>query len=143
MPPVIVNINSSTVTVNPPVVITSTNSAIGLTVTWNINNDGSIPLASPPIVFPWPVPSGVTPPPGGFTQYTGAVTQVPGGGDRWQATMPPQPSGVTQFYKYNVAYANGGFYDPEVENQGVPPQPGSGGGGGPKPPKDEDKSDRP
>lgn len=137
MPPVIVNINSGTVTINPPKVITSTNSAIGLTVVWNINNDGSIPLASPPIAFP-------SPPPPGFNPYTGsAVTPAPGGGDRWQATMVPQPSGVTQVYKYNVVYASGGFYDPEVENQGVPPQPGSGGGGGPKPDKDKDKPDQP
>lgn len=124
MPTITVTIsNSNVVTVKPPVAVAK---PTDLTATWNVINNGTLDLANPPITFPWPVPSGATPPPlcSAFTQYTGAV--VPGSGaNQWQTTFTAQPSGVTQCYKYNVAYANGGFYDPEVENQGVPPQPGT------------------
>lgn len=129
MPPVVIRVSDGEVTVEPTKVITSTEEneqqIPELKVVWRITDDGSIPLADPPIEFPWPIPPGVKEPPGGFKQYTGSpVTRVPDTADSWEATMPPMSSGVTDYYKYNIVYANGHFDDPEVENQGVPPQPG-------------------
>ena len=135
MPIVTIRITKGNVVQVTPSKVVTNPTAFGLTVTWNVINNGTLVLLNPPITFPFPPPPGAPLPSlcRTWSQFTGPVT--PGSGsNQWQATFPAQPSGVTQCYKYNVVYTTGVF-DPEVENQGVPPQPGSGGGGGPKPPK--------